>query len=120
MSEQKILTPEQIVIAVEQARLKADRDRLLAVKVALVETSRTQGWSYIKKIADNIVQTSLQHSLNVEDETESERFRIETRVARKVFGQLFGVIETTLDFGTESEPDWFSELGSDFPSGISE
>jgi hypothetical protein len=114
MTEQKVLTPEQIAIVAEQARLKVEHDRSMAVKVALVETSRTRGWPYIKKIAENIIQTSLQHSLNVEDETESERFRIETRVARKVFGQLFGVIDTTLDFGTESEPDWFSELGSDF------
>jgi hypothetical protein len=94
----------------EQARLEAERARLLAVKMVLTQTTNTLGWSYIKKIAANIVQSSLQHSLNVEDEKESEQFRIEARVAQKIFGQMFTVIETALDFGTEAQADWFSEL----------
>lgn len=94
----------------EQARLEAERARLLAIKAVLSQTTSTLGWAYIKKIAENIVQTSLQHSLNVEDEKESEQFRIEARVGKKIFGQMFTVIETALDFGTESEPEWFSEL----------
>jgi hypothetical protein len=106
----QVLTPEQIALTAELRKKAAERDRLLAVKVALAETTSTRGWAYIKKIAENITQSSLQHALNEEYEIESERFRIEARVARKVFGQLFGVVDATLDFGTEAEPEWFSEL----------
>lgn len=103
MAEQKAVTPEQI-------RAKSEHDRLMAVKVAMMETTNTRGWAYIKKIADNIVQTSLLHSLNVADDTESEQYRIKARVAREIFGQLFTVVDSSLSFGTETEPDWFSEL----------
>jgi hypothetical protein len=96
----------------EQARLEAERARLLAIKAVLSQTTNTLGWSYIKKIAENIVQTSLQHSLNVEDEKESEQFLVEARVGKKIFGQMFTVIESALDFGTESEPEWFSQLNA--------
>jgi len=108
--KEKVLTQEQIFVLQEQARLKAEHDRLMALKVALTETSSTRGWAYIKHIAQNIVQGDLQHALNVEDDTESKKYLLEARVAQRIFGQVFTVVDTALDFGTESEPEWFSQL----------
>lgn len=104
------MAEKEVVLTEEQIRVKAERDRLMAVKVALVETSRTRGWAYIKQITNNIVFSNLQHSLAVEDEEESNQYRIKARVAREIFSQLFAVIDTSMNFGTESEPEWFSQL----------
>lgn len=110
MAEKRALTQDEIALQQEQARVKAEHDRLMAVKIALTETTNTRGWAYIKKIAENIVETSLRNSLNTPEEVDSEHSRVEARIGRKLFGQMFGVIDSALSFGTESQPEWFSEL----------
>lgn len=100
----------QIELTAEEILQRKERDRLMAVKIALSETANTRGWIYIKQVALNIVQGALQHSLNVVDETESEQCRVKARVAQQIFGEMFTVIDSVLSFGTDSQPEWFSEL----------
>lgn len=106
------MTSEQAAVVAEQEKARKERDRLMAVKIALSETANTRGWAYMKHIAENIVQGALQHSLNVSDDDESEQFRIKARIAQQVFGEMFTVIDSALSFGTETEPDWFSQLNA--------
>jgi hypothetical protein len=112
MAQIRELTVEQAAMAAEQERQRKERDRLMAVRVALAETANTRGWAYMRQIAVNIVQGALQHSLNVEDETESDQYRVKARIAQQIFGEMFTVINSTLTFGTEAEPEWFSELNA--------
>ena len=94
----------------EQVQQQQERARLMTIKIALSETANTRGWVYMKQVAQNIVQGALQQSLNVGDEEMSEQYRIKARVAQQIFGEMFTVIDSVLSIGTDSQPEWFSEL----------
>jgi hypothetical protein len=98
--------------AAEALKSAANREqaRLLAIKQALLVTAGTPGWQYIKQMAVNIVNRMTTNALNAKREDRDDEIA-KAKAAREIFQELFTVIETTMTFGTEEEPEWFSNLG---------
>lgn len=86
-----------------------ERARLMAVKQALLVTAGTPGWQYIKQMAVNIVNKKTLNAINAKREDRDDEIAT-ARAAREIFQELFTVIETTMTFGTDQEPEWFSNL----------
>lgn len=87
-----------------------ETERLLAVKAALMQTTHTQGWVYIKQMAENIVKQSTQAALDEENPSLAESKRLKAKAMQSGFRDFFEVIEAAKTFGTDTEPDWFSKL----------
>jgi hypothetical protein len=88
----------------------SETERLLALKAALMQTTNTVGWVYVKQMADKIVKQSTQAALDEDNPILAESKRQKAKAMQAGFRDFFSVIETSKSFGTESEPDWFSEL----------
>ena len=82
-----------------------EQSRVMAIKAALVTTTNTQGWNYIKQLANNIVQKTVQESLDEEDRDKGESKRLKAKALQKGFAELFNAIETTKAFDAESSDD---------------
>lgn len=87
-----------------------ETDRLLAIRAALMQTTNTVGWAYVKQMADNIVRQSTQAALDEENPSLGESKRLKAKSLQSGFKEFFSVIETTKTIGTDNEPDWFAEL----------
>lgn len=88
----------------------SETERLLAVRAALVQTTNTVGWQYVKQMAANIVTQSTQAALDEEDRELGESKRLKAKAMQSGFRDFFNLIETGKTLGTDAEPDWFSEL----------
>lgn len=87
-----------------------ETERLLAVRAALMQTTHTIGWEYVKQMADNIVKMSTQAALDEENPTIGESKRLKAKALQAGFKDFFNVIEASKSFGTDEEPGWFSQL----------
>lgn len=90
-----------------------DVGRLMAVKAALVVTTNTPGWRYVKQIADNVVKAAVEAAISEDDDTKAVPLRRKAKVAREIFNDLFNAIDTSKQFGTNDEPEWFANLQFD-------
>ena len=90
----------------------SETERLLAVRAALMQTTHTVGWTYVKQMADNIVKMNTQQALDEDNPELAESKRQKARAMQSGFKDFFSVIETSKAFGTDEEPDWFSELNA--------
>ena len=88
----------------------AEKDRLLAIRAALMQTTNTLGWAYVKQMADNIVKQETQRALDEENPILGESKRLKAKALQAGFNDFFSTIETSKSFGTDEEPDWFSSL----------
>jgi len=85
--------------------------RLMSIKAALVVTTNTQGWEFIKQIADNIVTKTINEALDEEERDKGESKRLKAAALRKGFAELWGAIDATKQFEEPTaEPDGLSEL----------
>jgi hypothetical protein len=89
---------------------KDDVSRLMAVKAALVGTTNTAGWQYVKQIAANVVKQAVQAAIDENDEVQGAILRRKAKAAQDVFRELFNAIEVSKQFGTDQEPEWFEQL----------
>ncbi len=79
--------------------------RLMAVKSALIATTATPGWAYIKQIADNLVARAIDEALTEEESSKGESKRLKAAALKKGFSDLFTVIETTKDMVMDAQQD---------------
>jgi hypothetical protein len=85
--------------------------RVMAIKAALVVTTNTQGWAYIKTIADNIVQKTIDEALEEEDSAKRDGKTLKAAALRKGFAELFSAVNSTMQFAEQSdETDGLGEL----------
>lgn len=87
-----------------------ETERLLAVRAALMQTTHTLGWEYVKQMADNIVKAFTQAALDEENPTLGESKRLKAKALQAGFRDFFSTIEAAKSFGTDDEPDWFGKL----------
>jgi hypothetical protein len=88
--------------------------RLNAIRAALNVTTNTHGWVYAKQIADNIVKVSTQAAKDAADDDVKGLILLrKAKVAEEIFRDFFNAIETSKQFGTEEEPEWFTQLAFD-------
>jgi len=80
-------------------------NRVLAIKRALVSTTNTQGWQFIKQIAANVVQKSIQEALDEEDPILGGNRRLKAKALQAGFAELFSAIESTKAFEDPSVED---------------
>lgn len=80
------------------------------MKAALVQTTNTAGYVYIKQMADNVVQNAIQAAIDADNEANATALRWKAKSLKDGFRALFAAIETTKQFGSDSEPEWFSQL----------
>lgn len=74
-----------------------DIARTLAIKNALIQTTSTPGFGFMKQIAQNVVAQAVQDALDAEDGT-GEQKRLKAKALQKGFEDLFNVIENTKAF----------------------
>jgi hypothetical protein len=86
--------------------------RITAVKSALIHTTGTQGWLYIKKMANNVVQKTVQEALDEEDRDKGEAKRLKAASLQKGFAELFSAVEVTKGFDIEQITDDDNMLGA--------
>lgn len=86
-----------------------ERARLLAIKQALLVTASTPGWQYLKSMAANIVNLMVSEALDAKKEDRDDKMT-EAKAAKEIFQRFFVAVEATLTFGTDGEPDWFTNL----------
>lgn len=87
-----------------------ETERLMVVRAALMQTTNTPGWNYVKQMAENIVKLSTQEALDEEDPVKGESKRLKAKAMQKGFEQFFSTVETAKAFGTDDEPEWFAQL----------
>jgi hypothetical protein len=83
----------------------ADTARVMAIKAAMIATTGTPGWLYIKQLADNIVTKTVNEALDEEDPAKGESKRLKASALRKGFAELFAAIEATKNLAEPSEAD---------------
>lgn len=90
--------------------MPTETERLLVIRAALAQTTNTPGWAYVKQMAENIVKLSTQEALDEEDPVKGESKRLKAKAMQSGFHRFFATIETAKSFGTDDEPEWFSQL----------
>ncbi|MFZ1973846.1 MAG: hypothetical protein WAU89_13430 [Candidatus Acidiferrales bacterium] len=76
--------------------------RIMAIKAAMVVTTGTQGWSYIKQLADNIVKKTIDEALDEEDPIKRDSKTLKASALRKGFAELFAAVDATKAFEDQS------------------
>jgi hypothetical protein len=69
--------------------LSTELSRQMAIKAAVVGTTNTPGWNYIKEIADKLVAAAVQEALDEENPQLGESKRLKAKAMQKGFGDLF-------------------------------
>ena len=87
-----------------------ETERLLATRAALMQTTNTIGWGYVKQLADRIVRMATQIALDEENPILGESKRLKAKALQAGFNDFFTTIEASKSFGTDDEPEWFSKL----------
>lgn len=64
-----------------------------AIKAALIATTSTPGWNYIKQIANAAVQKAAQAALDEDDSVKGESKRLKAAGMQKGFAEFFQTIE---------------------------
>ena len=90
----------------------AELDRLLAVKAALMQTTNTMGWTYIKQMSKNIVARSMQEAMAEKDRTAAGDKTFKAAALEQGFRDLFSAVETAQSFSTDGEEGWFDDLNA--------
>lgn len=98
---------------------QAELNRMSAVKVAVMATTRTPGWQYVKQIANNIVTKVIQDALDEPDRELGESKRLKASALQRGFADLFNGLEQTMNFDPEqlsTDQTGFGELEDGFES----
>lgn len=83
----------------------ADTARVMAVKAAMIQTTGTPGWQFIKQLADNIVAKTVNEALEEDDRDKGESKRLKAAALKKGFAELFTAIESTKNLTASAESD---------------
>jgi hypothetical protein len=90
-------------------------ERLSAIKMALMQTTNSQGWFYMKQIAKNVVDNAKDKILDGKSAAEREEAALKATALRDGFAALFTAIEGAVNFDADDsqEADWFADLSFD-------
>lgn len=87
----------------------SDTARLLAVKAALVSTTATLGFVYVKQMAENLVQRSVEEALEEDDREKRDSKILRAAALKRGFADLWNAVESAkaidpqADFGSAFE-----------------
>lgn len=85
--------------------------RIMAIKAAMVVTTNTQGWTYIRQMADNIVKKTIDEALDEENPVTRDSKTLKASALRKGFAELFAAVDATKQFEEQSDDsDGLGEL----------
>ena len=85
--------------------------RQTAIKAAIVSTTNTAGWRYIKEVADKLVAEAIQGALDEEDSALGESKRLKAKALQKGFADLFQSITSIAQYSpTAVDDNAFGEL----------
>jgi hypothetical protein len=84
--------------------------RLMAIKGALNATKSTQGWHFIRQIADNISKQATEAALDEDDKQKGEDKRLIAKAARDAFKTLWQAVENAAAIDADVLAE--SELGN--------
>lgn len=87
-----------------------NNQRIAALKAALLQTTATVGWGYIKSLANSVVQKTVQEALDEEDPIRGEAKRLKASAIQKGFKELFTAIETTKGIDLENDDAGLGEI----------
>lgn len=87
-----------------------NNQRIAAVRAALLQTTATVGWGYIKDMAKNLELRTMEEALDEEDPTLGESKRLKASALRKGFRELFDAIETTKGIDLENDDAGLGEI----------
>jgi len=79
--------------------------RQMGIKAALVSTTNTQGWQYVKQLADRVVKNAVQEALDEEQPSVGESKRLKAKALQKGFAELFQQIETVKQYNPSIADD---------------
>jgi hypothetical protein len=92
-----------------------DTDEKARIRRELVRLTSMPGWRYVRKVALDIMNAAVEKSLTEDDKSKAEVYRYDARAARKVFAELFNIVEKNLsEIDTTADWDHFSDIGADF------
>jgi hypothetical protein len=96
-------------------------DQDLAIRAALMQTTGTLGWQYVKDVAQGILTSATQAALDEDNPTLGESKRVKAKALQSGFSELFRVIENKKnaiadeqdDFGQLNEYEEMAHGGTD-------
>lgn len=77
--------------------------RLMAIKAAIVATTASQGWQFIKQIAKNIEEKAKEVAIDEPDPMVGEQFRLLARAKKEAFKDLFNAIEASRNIDPQAD-----------------
>lgn len=72
--------------------------RITAVRGAVVGTTNTPGWTYIKQFAEKITAQAVQEALDEDDATKRDGKVIKAAAMQKAYSRLFNAVEQVVAF----------------------
>jgi hypothetical protein len=85
-------------------------NRIAVIKAALLQTTSTTGWEYIKGMSDNAVRLAMEEALDEEDPVLGESKRLKAAALKKGFAKLFDAIETIKNTDLETDDAGMGEI----------
>lgn len=82
-----------------------EQARLMAVKSALVGTTNTPGFQYIKQLAENIVTKTMNEAFEEDDREKRDSKVLKAAALKKGFAELFSAVDATKALNFEPETD---------------
>lgn len=79
--------------------------RQMVQRAALIATTNTPGWSYVRQLADKLVADATQEALDAEDPIKGESKRLKAAALKKGFNELFNSIESYKQYTSNVEAD---------------
>jgi hypothetical protein len=83
---------------------------LMAMKAALIETTASRGWVYVKKFAETVVRDLEKQAIAEEDDVKANGMRRDARGASKFKDELFRRLELAKAFDSS---DTFIDVATD-------
>ena len=84
--------------------------QLMQMKLSLMETTRTIGWSFIERFSETIVRDLEKQAIEEEDDTKANGLRRDARGARKFKDELFRRIDLAKSLEEAPTKDNFVEV----------
>ena len=82
-----------------------EESRAIVVRAALIQTTGTSGWQYVKQMSNKVVQNAVQEALDEEDPTKGESKRLKAKALQKGFTDLFASIEAVKAYDPTATDD---------------
>jgi hypothetical protein len=85
--------------------IQQEVSRQMAVKAAIISTTNTPGWSFIKQLADNRVKKAVQEALDEDDRDKGESKRLKAKAMQVGFNDLWAYIDSIKTYNPQADTD---------------